>query len=107
MAWPHLNAFLPERKCQVRQETFHQTSFARTGFRWGVELGLGLRTWCVTPALFVLCGMTLVLASVPGVAACGVYGLARGSAIAIVSIAKRRLEERGLVESVVDDGRVK
>lgn len=95
---PALRPWLPEAACQVPSRRMSEALHA-AAFRWGVELGMGVRTFSVTPALYPLLAVTLVQPE-PALAAVvlGLYGLARGAAIAsfAVGYAHRGAEGAGI-----------
>jgi hypothetical protein len=95
---PSLRRWLPEAACQVPSRRMAE-AVHHAAFRWGVELGTGIRTFTVTPALYALFAVALVQDD-PAVAAgvSAVYGCARGTAIASFAIvyARRRQHDAGL-----------
>jgi hypothetical protein len=72
-------------------------SDTRAALRWGAELGTGVLTLVVTPAMYALIGVALAqkqALAVVGVLA--VYGAARGIAIASGALAHTRLRRQGV-----------
>lgn len=90
---PRLRTLLPERACQVPMEMARNRSAVRTQWAWGFRLGLGFRTYCVTPALWVLLAVALGAPAMIAVASLGAYGGTRGSAIVAASIYRCRVED--------------
>jgi hypothetical protein len=83
LLWPGLRRWLPEAACQVRDDPMGSGAMHRVAFVWGVELGLGLRTYAVTPALFMVPTIALLQPSALAVLAIpSIYGFARGATIA-------------------------
>lgn len=91
LLWPAVRRWLPDAACQVREERLALGTPGGASFMWGFELGVGVRTFAVTPALFVLPALALSQ-SAPGSAAlvAGLYGLARGSVIACFAVVRAR-----------------
>ncbi len=86
LLWPPARAWLPEASCQVRREPM-VGSLTRAGFRWGLDLGTGVRTFLVTPALYAV--LVIAMAQPAAWLALGVgafYGLARGLVMASVAV---------------------
>jgi hypothetical protein len=82
IVWPRLRYWLPERPCQVRSVLMHQ-GMVRAGFRWGVELGTGVYTYVVTPALYALLAVSVAQShSLNALAIAALYGVSRGMTIA-------------------------
>jgi hypothetical protein len=95
VAWSSVRSWLPEAACQVsaarRAETMHHAAFC-----WGVELGAGVCTFTVTPALYALLAVAVVQHE-PALAAAvaGLYGCTRGVAIAWFATVNARRERTG------------
>jgi hypothetical protein len=89
---PALRRWLPEAACQVRSEHLAE-AMHRAAFRWGVELGTGVRTFVVTPALYAVLAISLAQGE-PWLAAAvsGIYGCTRGAAIAWFATVHARRE---------------
>lgn len=86
VVWTHARPWLPERPRQV-SDTLMVCSLERAGFRWGVQLGLGVTTFVVTPALYPLLAVAAVQDTPAATAAiCGLYGLSRGAVIAAAAV---------------------
>jgi hypothetical protein len=96
LARSSVRGWLPEAACQVSKarlaETMHHAAFF-----WGVELGAGVRTFVVTPALYAVFAVALVQREpVFAAAVVGLYGCARGAAIAWFAIVNARREREGV-----------
>jgi hypothetical protein len=64
----------------------------RLGLGWGWQLGTGVATYSVTPALYALIAVSLVLPSgIATTAVGGLYGLLRGSVILWFALREARL----------------
>jgi hypothetical protein len=76
---------LPQRSCQVF-DGLAPRGKARAAFRWGVTLGEGVRTYVVTPAVYLMLPLIAAqrLLFVPAMAM--LYALARGVMIAIQTL---------------------
>jgi hypothetical protein len=91
-------AWLPERSCQVSNALMRERR-ERAALRWGFELGTGVHTLVVTPAMYALLAIAaaqprpLVVAAV-----CVLYGASRGATIAGFALvyAWRHGRERGV-----------
>jgi hypothetical protein len=93
---PGLRQWLPERRRQVSDKLMLAPS-AQAAFRWGFELGTGVSTLVVTPAMYALIGVALAQKRALAVlAVLAIYGAARGLAIASGALAHPRLERRGV-----------
>lgn len=84
---PRWRAWIPERACQVRPHHLMPGSMNWVAFRWGIELGLGVCTFIVTPAFYGLIAVSLVqpnplTAALPMIA----YGASRGLTITAFSL---------------------
>jgi hypothetical protein len=89
--FPRITSILPEPQRQVPAWLFLSESRGTCAARWGLSLGVGLRTHMVTPALLVLVGCMVLLSSpITGLAAGAVYGLSRGVAIVSLASLQRR-----------------
>ena len=93
---PSIRRWLPDRPCQVRKAHLGVSNLAPVAFGWGIELGLGICTFAVTPGLFALLALALgqdqpVEAGVIFVA----YGIVRGGTIAIIATINSRSREGG------------
>lgn len=86
LVFPYLAHLLPERACQVRSDLMLRERPMHVAFRWGYELGTGLYTFIVTPALL---GLVAVMVGQQRVTACLViglaYGFARSGTVALVA----------------------
>lgn len=94
LAWPGIRLWLPERRCQVSSTVMHLPP-VRGAFHWGVELGTGVTTYVVTPAMYALLAVAVAQTQpliVP--ALCGLYGCCRGAAIARFALAYAHMDER-------------
>lgn len=90
-----LRGLLPHRACQVPTQTIRNLGPVRAGLYWGFELGLGVRTYPVTPAIYlVVAGCMTSVSPSAGVAVGGLYGVARGVAIASAGWLSQRRSER-------------
>lgn len=88
---------LPERSCQVPGQALAQSrTVTRGAFRWGVTLGLGVRTFVVTPGFYALLAIAgMQVRPVAAVGICAVYGLMRGITILGFAVALGYREARG------------
>lgn len=87
MLHPSFATFLPSRRLQLPQETYFKLTRTRAALRWGISLGIGVRTYVVTPAFFALLGALVVQTSIFGAVAIGlIYGLTRGVVISIFAV---------------------
>lgn len=87
---PGARRWLPDRACQV-PSTLMRDSPRRAAFRWGAELGTGVSTFVVTPAMYALLAVAVGQGQPVVVAAlCGLYGASRGAAIAWFAVAYAR-----------------
>lgn len=95
VVWPALRRWLPEAACQVASVRLAEAKH-RAAFRWGVELGTGVCTFVVTPALYAVLAVSLAQVK-PwlALAVSGVYGCTRGAAIAWFAIVHARRDLRG------------
>lgn len=101
-ALPSSARWLPERRCQVARVLLRQTSLNQTALRWGFQLGLGFRTYLVTPAFYALIGIMVGQSNpVAALAIGGSYGLVRGAAISGMAVAQCL---RGLTPEAVGEG---
>jgi hypothetical protein len=81
----------PQRTCQVSPYRIVAQGPRRAAFAWGVELGVGIRTFVVTPAIYALVGVALLARSIVLCALlCCIYGAARAGTIAGMAFAVRR-----------------
>lgn len=89
VALPGLRRWLPDRTCQVRPYHVYMVPLTRVAFRWGIELGVGVCTFIVTPAFFALLAVA-VTQPLPQRAAMllALYGAARGLTIAYFAMAQ-------------------
>lgn len=96
LGWPSLRRWLPERGCQVPVSRLRRGSLGQAAFHWGVELGLGLCTFAVTPALYAMLALAIGQKHPVGAAlVCMLYGASRGATIARFAIAySHRVETR-------------
>jgi hypothetical protein len=95
LVWPGLRRWLPGPACQVQEERMAWGSIYRVAFDWGVELGLGVRTFVVTPALFMVPTMALLQPSGLAVLAIPtIYGFVRGATIACFAALRARPKRR-------------
>jgi hypothetical protein len=78
--------WLPQRHCQVVRSLASSLSLPRAAFKWGLDLGLGLCTLPVTPALYAFLAVLSIQRSAWVTLMGGlVYGSVRGAAIALAS----------------------
>ncbi len=84
---PGVLRWLPDRECQVRKYFMHAKGYTRAAFRWGIELGLAVCTFFVTPALLALLVLGAAQRSVAGALWVGAaYGTTRGLAILLFTV---------------------
>jgi hypothetical protein len=96
VAWRPLRAWLPQRTCQVGGGRLLVSGLDAAAFRWGVQLGSGLRTYAVTPGLYGFLGITVAIFDPMSVlATCTIYGVIRGGAIAFVALIVSRRGRSG------------
>lgn len=96
VAWRPLRTWLPQRTCQVAGGRLLVSGLDAAAFRWGAQLGFGLRTFAVTPGLYGFLGITAAIFDpILVLATCTVYGAVRGSTIAILSLVVSRRTRRG------------
>jgi hypothetical protein len=96
--WPRGRALLPERTCQVSTR-YMLSPPTQAALRWGIDLGTGVSTFLVTPAVYAFVGIVLAQADAVAILAlCCLYGVGRGGAIATFAIAgaPRRASTRSL-----------
>jgi hypothetical protein len=100
--------WVPQRTCQVSGYQLGYQRMSAVSFGWGVDLGVGVRTFLVTPAFYGVVGLGLA-ASNPafGLVTGVVYGLARTLTIACFSLAVRRLQTKGCEATEVGAGLAK
>src|SRR4051812_32745910 len=93
---PALSLLLPERRSQVDPAQFFRWSARRAAFLWGLQLGFGIRSYIVTPALYSLLAVGLVIQSrLIATVVVAVYGVSRGIAILALSLLlDRRLQNQ-------------
>ncbi len=90
---PSLCVWIPERSCQVPGSLTRTKSMRRTAFLWGLQLGIGVRSFVVTPAFYGMLAVAACQRHPQAVSlVCLTYGLVRGAAIAFVSVRKRRFQ---------------
>jgi hypothetical protein len=86
-----VRGFLPARACQVRKEFLDRYGADGAALRWGVELGAGVFTHSVTPALYSLIVVAVCQRTIRAcVAVCAVYGVARGLTISTQAVGQPR-----------------
>ncbi len=92
--WGHDAWWIPQRACQVTGRRLVAQGRVRAGFFWGLDLGIGVRTFLVTPAFYAVIGLGLgARHPALGILIGTVYGLARTCTIAVFSIVvSRRLQ---------------
>jgi hypothetical protein len=88
---PSLAQLLPERPCQVQSSVLHAKGRSRAAWDWGIELGLGVRTFIVTPGFHALLAVAVgqhhaLMATL----VCATYGLVRGLTIAYFAVEQGR-----------------
>lgn len=95
IAVPTVRPWLPERACQVSRVHMCRPP-TRAALTWGLQLGMGVLTFVVTPALYAL---LIIAATQPqaihGFALASLYGFSRGMVIAAVALAHGRALARG------------
>ncbi len=86
-----IRQWIPERACQVSDIPRLTQSKSRAALRWGVPLGLAVRTHTVTPAVYALLAVALAQPH-PFVSLliCVSYGFTRGSTIAGFALVRPR-----------------
>lgn len=95
MLVPRTKVWLPQRAAQVSSELIHTGRTGRMSFGWGFELGVGVRTFLVTPAFYGL--FAVALAQRTPLIALGIgvaYGASRGAALAVMTLASREPSHR-------------
>lgn len=94
--WGHQAWWIPQRACQVTGRRLVAQGRVRAGFFWGLDLGIGVRTFLVTPAFYAVIGLGLAERNPAlGILIGTAYGLARTFTIAVFSIVvSRRLQTR-------------
>lgn len=102
---PRLQILLPYPRRQVRRELLWLHGRVKGAFIWGIDLGAGFRTYIVTPALYGLLAIGLLLRDSAGIAVLTMYGLARGSSICALAIYKGRRVDTCNADRLLD-GRV-
>ncbi len=91
LLWPGLAALLPERACQVWRSDLFRYPVCLAACRWGVQLGVGFRTFIVTPAVYTMAAAALIQQGILQTAGiCLVYGVARSGTIGWVAVIGRR-----------------
>lgn len=84
-AMPHLDVFIPQKRRQVTS-MFVRLSRTESAFVWGIQLGLGVATFLVTPAIYaVVAGAALQPAPLLTLTVMITYGTARGTAMALAA----------------------
>lgn len=84
---PSVCRLLPERGCQVPRVTMKRHTTVSAAGRWGFQLGTGVRSFLVTPAVYALLALSLAARSpTSAFTPWLVYGVGRGSAIATVAL---------------------
>lgn len=85
--------WVPQRACQVSARRLVSHHITRVSLRWGFDLGIGVRTFVVTPAFYGIIALAIVAPSPVFSLALGeLYGLARVVTIATFSrVVRRRL----------------
>jgi hypothetical protein len=100
--FPSLRWLLPDRRHQVSPELLMKMPIHHVSLKWGLELGAGVRTLSVTPALYAVLGITVVQPSAEGVVLIpAAYAASRAAAIAVFAQWKGRVERRGNGELLV------
>lgn len=85
--WPRLGQYIPERQEQVARALLPVHGRTGAALRWGFALGLGVRTYIVTPGMYlVLVAAATQSSPLAGALVCLGYGLARGATIALLSL---------------------
>jgi hypothetical protein len=102
---PQVRPWLPQRRCQVGGNRLRQSGASVGAAVWGFELGLGVRTYLVTPAFYGMAALQIGLGS-PALAlvASATYGLSRGAAIASAAILIGSRKRRGVTSGDVGLG---
>jgi hypothetical protein len=95
---PALEIWLPERRCQVSGSLIHRYSRQRAAAQWGLQLGMGVCTYMVTPGFVGLVAAGLLQLPPLGLLVCVVYGGGRGAVIAAFALAGTRSERLGVDE---------
>jgi hypothetical protein len=91
-----LRRWLPERACQVSSVPLHMETLERVAIRWGLQLGFGLCTFVVTPALYALLATAVGQTNpLDAGALCMAYGISRGVTIASFAILHGRWASAG------------
>jgi len=84
---PGVVRWLPDRECQVRKYFMYSVGHTKAAFRWGIELGLAVCTFFVTPALLSLLVLGAAQSSPVGsLLVGGVYGTTRGVSMLLFTI---------------------
>ncbi len=87
---PSIRRWIPERACQVPGSLVQRHRMSHVAYLWGFQLGLGIRTFLVTPAFYGMLAVAVGQRHVcESILICVVYGLARGMAIAVVAVRRR------------------
>lgn len=96
LRWSQMRLWLPQRTCQVAGGRLLVSGKERAALRWGVELGLGLLTFAVTPAFYAFVGIAIATGKpMLVIAACVAYGVIRGATIASMSLVVSQRTARG------------
>ncbi len=80
---PGLRPLLPQRACQVDAKLLTTSDRRLVALKWGWDLGLGFRTYLVTPAFYALAVVMVTEEPIAAVALGALYGFARGSTIVV------------------------
>jgi len=89
-----LRLWLPQRPCQVAESTPLMQSPGATGFNWGFELGTGIRTYFVKPAMYSMLALAFAADPLIAIAACATYGTSRAGMMTLMAILEGRLGRR-------------
>jgi hypothetical protein len=88
--------WVPQRTCQVSRHRIVAQQMTAAFFGWGFDLGLGVRTFVVTPAFYGIVGLAIAAPNpLFGMLIGTVYGCARVLTIACFSRAVRKLQLAG------------
>lgn len=89
--FPALAVILPERACQVQESFLRSKGREQAAWAWGIELGVGFRTFIVTPGLYALFAVAIGQPHpLKAMLVCATYGAVRGMVIATFSIGLAR-----------------
>jgi hypothetical protein len=88
--------WVPQRTCQVSGHRLVAQHINAACFSWGLDLGLGFRTFVVTPAFYGIVGLAIVAPNPLWSVVIGVsYGSVRVLTIACFSRVVRKLQLKG------------